>query len=138
MALQVKKRFQLGAGEEVRTLWVKAVWGVEPLDNGNGWDPYSYPRPPLRSVDLAAPVSQVFLRRVCTEARHSEWYDSERSPHNCTLERVIESMVRTHAAAETRASLETCGISARARGVVRSGEAGARLHLCARSPGLFS
>lgn len=54
---------------------VLLMFGLDPVDNGNPWDPRSYPSAQLLSgTDLTSAASQQFLHDVSEHARASSWF----------------------------------------------------------------
>lgn len=92
----VKSEFVLGSTGVGRRR-IALVWGVTPRDNGNQWDPRSYPTAVLRSgFDPTSKAAQAWLYELCVKARESQWWGVDPTeikfngfpffPHNCSIE----------------------------------------------------
>jgi hypothetical protein len=86
---QAKNAFHQSAGGSNFRLWLEFVWGIEPVDNGNPWDPSSHTSPPLVPIDPTASASQLFIKQLCESAREAPWYHTP-SLANCSFEVVMQ------------------------------------------------
>jgi len=85
-----RDKFNMDESKSAPRLTARMVWGVNPVDHSNSFDPYDWPRPPLVAVNFTAYTSQRFLLHVCNQAREAAWFDnSSRDSFRCTIETLI-------------------------------------------------
>ena len=72
---QVQTKFTLGAPGSESWRYITLTFGLDPVDNGNPWDPDSYPvSKTLGGVDLTSKASQTFLLQLSRNAMNAPWF----------------------------------------------------------------
>ena len=68
-------QFTLGAPGAERPRYVALLFGVEPLDDSNVWDPDRYPKATLKAgTNLTTRAAQVYLRELTEKAHRAPWF----------------------------------------------------------------
>lgn len=92
--------FHFKKDSETFKLPLRFVWGVQPFDNGNYWDPSS--RGDLfldNNFNISAIDSQVWLLSFCKELKKQPFYQVNLGPPmlpNCFIENFIQTMERRY------------------------------------------
>lgn len=111
--------FILGGIDTCSRFSATMVFGVEPADNGNYWDPSPAGTGALqlRAVDLSSKRSQEFLLDVCERARKADWFDKgdisecdRGTDFKCSVERLVEAL-KTSCSSPMRLSSACCGLN---------------------------
>ncbi|KAL1515741.1 hypothetical protein AB1Y20_002357 [Prymnesium parvum] len=115
---KVKSEFIQDASDEGTDQYdVTLIFGQAMVDNGNSWDPESYPRSQLSpSFDMTTRAAQSFLLNLCAAARAAPWYSplAYRQPggeHRCSLERLLDAAETPCASAPADFAPHCCGLS---------------------------
>ncbi|XP_030844442.1 protein dispatched homolog 1-like isoform X1 [Strongylocentrotus purpuratus] len=69
--------------ESENTMPAFIVWGIEPVDNGNHWDPDSEGTTVIdKNFDVKSPEAQTWLYDFCTDLRNASFHDNSATAPN--------------------------------------------------------